>query len=318
MARHSLKACLGFLIAMLAFPCHGQTPQPVSPCELWKNPAPYSGKVVTVTAGVSIGFENFSLLTPGCEETARPIWLAYGGDEPTPTVSTVNDRSRTPGSVLKVNGRPVILHRNDALELFQRRLSAERLGGITGQGCPYECRLYRVTATLTGVFFAASARPLAGYGHLGCCHLLAIEEVADVDAQRNQVPVGGRFTCSTDSFQIDSAEAQALEEKRERCHGFNECRQASLEEIAEVARHWEPSVDQLDRGSVEPYQDTNWISPDLLKSYSIQTQIKESEHNRGPITTGMTVSRSVCKALAPPLPITPPTCSTNLWPQLPP
>ncbi len=48
---------------------------------------------------------------------------------------------------------------------------------------------YTVTATLTGTFFAGEERKLAngqkdfgGYGHLGCCSLLVITKVSDVES----------------------------------------------------------------------------------------------------------------------------------------
>ena len=93
-------------------------------------------------------------------------------------------RSRTAAWIISnINGREIPLRRNAAFDLFQKRITARAIGSTCG-----DCALYRVTATLTGMFWAAPGgdrRP--GYGHLGCCHLLAIEEVADVYAERTKV-----------------------------------------------------------------------------------------------------------------------------------
>jgi hypothetical protein len=179
-----------------AIPCIAQTAIQATPCELIASPDKYAGKVVEVRAPVNLAFEDFSLAQEGCEDAYPGVWLMYGGDEPTPTASTVNDLSREPGSVLKVNGLSIPLVHDVSLDLFRQRLNAIRISPIGDHPC-YGCYLYKVTATLTGIFFAAGndARHLNGYGHLGCCHLLAIQKVSDVDAVRTPIPMGGSFEC---------------------------------------------------------------------------------------------------------------------------
>jgi hypothetical protein len=158
---------VGLLLALHAAAAQPQAPIPVSPCELIAHPQEYSEKIVNVRAKVSIAFENFTLASAGCDEKSRPVWLMYGGDEPTPTMSTVNDQSRPAGSVLRIEGRQVVLKHDAELELFKRRLSAERLTGVSDDECSGSCRFYNVTATFTGIFFAAPDRPLGGFGHMG-------------------------------------------------------------------------------------------------------------------------------------------------------
>ena len=168
----------------------------VSPCELMQNPSKYANQTVKVRAKVLIGFEVFGLAEQGCGQNLWPVWLAYGGDEPTPIPSTANDNEREPGSVLKVNGQAITLQHDAALELFKRRLLARRLR-LDGRACGGSPDFYRVTATITGVFFTRGK--YGGYGHMGLNHLLVIQQVSDVEAQRTTVPAGGRFTCSSET-----------------------------------------------------------------------------------------------------------------------
>jgi hypothetical protein len=216
---------------------------------------------------VSLGFEEFVLRTTECESRRRDTWLVFGGDVPTPTVSTVNDQERPVGKLLKVNGVPIPLVHDAALDLFRERLTARRLDRPNGKVCGGDtsCQLYDVTATFRGIFFAADNRPLAGYGHMGCCHLLAIEQVADVDAQRTAVPAGGRFKCSTDEWKMDSAQVQQL--KRRSCQQLDDCQKATAEQVNLIANHWGETIN-ADKGTVHFLTGVpSWESPDLLKGY---------------------------------------------------
>ena len=107
----------------------------MTPCDLVTSADKYAGKVVEVRARVNLAFEDFSLAQPGCEDKYPGVWLIYGGDEPTPTMSTVNDQARKPGSVLKVNGQPIPLVHDAALDLFRRRLDTIRISPIGDHPC---------------------------------------------------------------------------------------------------------------------------------------------------------------------------------------
>jgi hypothetical protein len=301
------------LLGVIGIGASAQTQQIASPCDLVHDPAKFANQIVRVRGTVSLAFEDFTLETPDCGEGKdhRPVWLMYGGDEPTPTASTVNDLSRPSGTVLKVEGRPITLRRDADLDLFVRRLVAERTVDVTGKNCYDNCRLYRVTATLTGVFFAAQKEALGGYGHLGCCHLLAIQQVSDVEARRTPVPAGGRFVCSTETWKIGATEASALEEKRNRCSGFARCRSAAFDEIEIVAKHWDEHIAVTEDSHFEWGGDMVWHSPDLLTSYSLKTLFRDSSNNTGPID-GIAASRTVCKAESRPLPQSTPVGCRNL------
>jgi hypothetical protein len=155
-----------------------ETPAEVSICELAKHPKSFDGKGIRVRGTLSVYFEDFSLVVRNCD-SQQGIWLAFGGDVPGIVASMVNDTVRKPGVDLKVNGVSYGIKKD---ENFRRlyALIAARHGRKPA---------YRVTATLTGAFFAGEESKLAngqtvfaGYGHLGCCALLVITQVSDVES----------------------------------------------------------------------------------------------------------------------------------------
>src|SRR5215510_8328959 len=267
MVRHYFYFALP-LILLLPVSGLGQTPMKVSPCDLVKEPQKYTRQWVEVRDVVDIAFENFTLHTRDCgDENLRWIWLAYGGDEPTPTTSTVNDRTRPSGAVLKVDGIPVPLYRDANLELFKGRLVAQRVTAPDGSRC-YEhvCHFYNVTATLVGLFMAAPdpSTNLSGYGHMGCCHLLTIQQVTDVDAVRTEVPAGGRFSCSEDTWEMD--QKQAIEAFRHRsCTDLRDCDRAVSEQFVPIAAHWGDKVEAREGTAWSfPNGTPFWRSADML------------------------------------------------------
>jgi hypothetical protein len=154
-------------------------PVDVPGCDLAKSPKAFDGKLVRVRGALSVYFEDFSLDIPNCD-TRQGIWLAFGGDVPGIVASTVNDTARRPGSDIKVQGISYGIKKDaNFRELYA--LIAARHGDKPD---------YRVTATLTGMFFAGKeltnakgdAPYFGGYGHLGCCALLVITQVSDVES----------------------------------------------------------------------------------------------------------------------------------------
>jgi hypothetical protein len=151
-------------------------PVEVSSCDLARNPKAFDGKLVRVRGTLLVYFEDFSLGTGGCD-TDQGIWLAFGGDVPGIVASTVNDTSRKPGTDLEVNGATYSIKKDDNFRKLYALIVA-RHGNKPD---------YRVTATLTGMFFAGNENRTAkgtvyfsGYGHVWCCSLFVITEVADV------------------------------------------------------------------------------------------------------------------------------------------
>jgi len=303
-----------FVAALLAIPIssYGSDSATLSPCDLMNNPAKYNKQTIQVRGRVLVAFENFSLATSECDgEGKRWIWLTYGGDEPTPIMSTVNDQERRPGSAPSVDGKPVLLRRNKSLELFKNRLAAQRIGRPGENSC-YDraCYLYDVTATITGVFLAAPKDfRRGGYGHLGCCHLLIIQAVDALDAKRTPVPAGGQFTCTKDVWNVDAATARSLQ--RQPCHNFKDCQIAVAEQLAKVAAHWGDTINPSEGttfGALEGYP--RWESNDFTKAYSFHYTYKA--HASGE-TTGAEATRASCHATSPPFPQNVPISCRNLW-----
>jgi len=147
-------------------------------CDLAKNPKAFDGKLVRVRGAFSVHFEDFSLVIPNCE-ARQGIWLAFGGDVPGIVASSVNDTVRRPGSDIKVRGISFGIKKDDNFRKLYALIAA-RHGGKPD---------YRVTATLTGMFFGEELRNskgaevrFGGCGHLGCCALLVIMQVSDVES----------------------------------------------------------------------------------------------------------------------------------------
>jgi hypothetical protein len=150
----------------------------VSVCDLARDPKSFDGKTVRVRGTLNVDFEDFSLDTPNCD-TQQGIWLAFGGDVPGLTPSTANDMVRKPGTNIRVEGVSYAIKKDDNFRRLYALIAA-RHGDRPA---------FRVTATLTGAFVAgllttwpSGLTVFAGYGHLGCCALLVITEVSEVDS----------------------------------------------------------------------------------------------------------------------------------------
>jgi hypothetical protein len=159
------------------------TGQKVSVCALQADPAAYDHKMIDVRAVVSHGFEDFTLSDPACEPRSR-IWLEYGGLVDSDTEYCCGVKAGTPrGTALVVEGIATRLI-DDAL--FRRFDAAVRVRRHVSFG-----------VHLIGRFFAGQKQRTpkgdfwGGYGHLGCCSLLVIEQVLDVEANAGK-PAAGR------------------------------------------------------------------------------------------------------------------------------
>jgi len=150
----------------------------VAGCNLARNPKAFNGKLIRVRGRLNVHFEDFSLGIRNCN-TEQSIWLAFGGDVPGIVASTVNDSFRKPGSDIQVKGVSYGIKKDDSFRKLYALIAA-RHGDKPN---------YSVTATLIGMFFAGKENRTAkgtvdfvGYGHLGCCALLVITQVSDVES----------------------------------------------------------------------------------------------------------------------------------------
>lgn len=152
----------------------------MSACQLKNDPSAYNHQLVEVTAFVSHDFEDFTLFEPTCPSWPA-VWLEYGGTAKSGTMyccGVTADRRRA--KELTIENIPITLLENDQFSEFDKLIQppfrSDRHGSI-------------VHATLVGRFFAGREMQVkngsywGGYGHMGCCSLLAIQEVTSVSPQ---------------------------------------------------------------------------------------------------------------------------------------
>src|SRR5262245_21970009 len=81
-----------------------RNPRSVSLCDLALNPKSFNKQWVSVRAGLSMSFEDFSLHDPGCNVSNPSIWVTFGGDQSEITTFCCVGRNRKRGSDLEVEG----------------------------------------------------------------------------------------------------------------------------------------------------------------------------------------------------------------------
>jgi hypothetical protein len=177
----TMRRCLLSILIVLSTVtiAHADEPIPTSICQLKKDPPAWNHKLVEVTGFVTHASHDFTVFDPACPSFPA-IWLEYGGTINSGTVNcckTINDRRRS--QELVVDDIPIPLTVNQQFEGFDKAIQPPLR---TGQSGAVE------HATLIGRFFAGqqmqdpdNGHYWGGYGYLGCCSMLAIQEVKDAD-----------------------------------------------------------------------------------------------------------------------------------------
>jgi hypothetical protein len=159
---------IGGLLIVFSPTLRCEEPVQVTVCELKANPGDYNQKLIEVIGFVSHGFEDFGLFDPSCPSWPY-VWLEYGGTKKSGTMYCCGvSNNRTRPQELVVEGISVSLTTDETFEAFDRLIQPDSV----------------VHATLIGRFFAGKESRLLmgrGYGHMGCCSLLAIQTVVSVD-----------------------------------------------------------------------------------------------------------------------------------------
>jgi hypothetical protein len=165
---------LTFLVCLAAAGvCQQPTKVPV--CQLKDNPGAYNHKLIEVTGFLSHGFEDFTLFDFGCSSWPG-IWLEYGGTVASGTMyccGVTAARSRPKQLVVEKMAIPLTI--DEQFRQFDKLLQ-RRPDSV-------------VHATIVGRFFSGRQVKYpkgvfwGGYGHMGCCSLLAIQRVIAVDPQ---------------------------------------------------------------------------------------------------------------------------------------
>jgi hypothetical protein len=179
----TLRRCLLCIAIVLAAVTISRAEEPlkVTACQLKKDPPSYNHKLVEITGFVTHASRNFTIYDPNCPSFPA-IWLEYGGTINSGTVNcckTMADRRRS--QELVIDGVPVPLTVNQHFEDFDKAIQPPLRPGQSGAV---------EHATLIGTFFAGqqmqdpdNGHYWGGFGYMGCCSMLAIQEVKDPDSE---------------------------------------------------------------------------------------------------------------------------------------
>lgn len=245
-ARLSLLLALALTATSVA---HCQYPDKATPCQLKSDPGSYNHKLVEVTGFVSHGFEDFTLFDPTCPSWPD-VWLEYGGRVASGTMYCCGATdSRVRPQELKVEKIAIPLADNEPFRTFDKLV----------QRGPDSV----LHATIVGRFFAGSdvtpGNSLRGYGHMGCCSLLAIQQVLSVDAQDQ---AGLDYRACPDESRIDNArcsyrrliptsaysdlmEAQKVAESSQRDWAINDPQRVARDSLAGLLKIDELSIQRI-------------------------------------------------------------------------
>jgi hypothetical protein len=178
--------------ACLAATGRSQEPMKITVCQLISDPPAYNHMLVEVEAFVSHDFEDFSLLDPTCH--AWPwVWLEYGGKSKSDTMYCCGPTAgKSRPHELKVEDIEIPLVENDQFREFDKLIQPPFRSGTHG---------VIVHATIVGRFFAGRKQTYpngktawAGFGHMGCCSILVIQEIKSVDPQdRDDLDYGASY-----------------------------------------------------------------------------------------------------------------------------
>lgn len=208
---------------------HGEEPVTTSTCELRENPAALHGKLVEVTSLIVHGFEVFQLFDPSCKK-GTDVWLEYGGTLNSATVYCCGNwserRRKTP---LEAGGMSIPLVEDAILSRLDKLLQ-KKTDKV-------------VRATLRGRFF--KREQTVGYGHFGCCSLLAIQQILSVEPHDRagfdyrlnvDFPKRAQPNCSAEDLKIPSRETWFAEQQKAeleaRTWAFQDPRRVAAEFLA--------------------------------------------------------------------------------------
>jgi len=186
----------GRLLRLLAFSVSGviaaagshgaRAQQPETPirttlCLIRRDPAAFEHKLVEVTATASHGFQNSGLSDPACpwaQDRGTAFWFEYGGLVTTGTRYSEGTAAPSRPVPLTVDGIVIPLMEDEPFRLFDKRLHDPypNRGGIVSVDATVIARVFarRMDDRLSGIRF------WGGYGHLGCCVLLAVQQIVAV------------------------------------------------------------------------------------------------------------------------------------------
>jgi hypothetical protein len=149
--------------------------QEVTVCQLTQDPGKYNHALVKVSGFFSHGFEDSALFDPTCESRFR-LWFEYGGTNVTGTMYCCGlTAARQRPQQISVENIPIPLLVDDNFKTLDNLLHT-----------PADSIVH---ATAIGRFFSGQKTTVPGgsdhwmgYGHMGCCSLLMVQQVVETDA----------------------------------------------------------------------------------------------------------------------------------------
>lgn len=200
--RICVLATLGLLVSVPSYGADSTEPTPTTLCEIVKNPDRFDGRMVTVRAGVLIGFEASFLTDDSCEPAAL-VWVEFG-DQPSSSPRDTHYAFIDSPAELEhpeslewhpIERPPPISVKKDAeFKRFEGYLN-QRVTVPRDISCLDGCPLYAVEARFTGRVDFADHRLRAyrnsqgelssggnGFGHFASDERLVVESVSDTIA----------------------------------------------------------------------------------------------------------------------------------------
>jgi hypothetical protein len=246
---------IGFLFGLLIFvPCvvadgSDEEPIKIDVCKLKSDPAAYNHKLVQVTGFISHGFEDFTLFDPTCPPWLA-IWLEYGGTAASGTMYCCGvTAARNRPKQLVVENISISLVDDERFREFDK-LIQRRPDSV-------------VHATLVGRFFSGKQIQYprgvswGGYGHMGCCSLLVIQQVISVDPQdRDDLDYGAspdqpditkagcgyRYLSPLEPYDDDLIKAQQSAETGQREWAFSDPQRVASDALARLLKINEQAI----------------------------------------------------------------------------
>jgi len=307
----------GLLSVPACLIANAEVPIQTTPCEVKANPLVYDERVITVRSAVTIGFEDSSFDVTCAGSDLESVWVTFAGDVEMPVIYCCGDHSRKQGESLSINGINLKLTKDAEFKKYINLLFAVRKKAPTGVECFWDCFQYRVTATLTGRFFAekneknleGGLKYINGYGHFGLSSLFVIERVTDVTAEPTEIPIGDDFNCHYQTWNLPIEQSAIMAQQSAVKSKLSP--QPDITTIGnQLVKEKMPDFgDNFDLGDTQDnYQGKFerekiagfvWLSKDKLKSFKVTFQrfdwlskIEKNINDR--IWTPVTIERGYC------------------------
>lgn len=252
-------------------PASQETPMNVSICDLQNDPAKYNRRLVKFTGFISHGFEDFAVFDPTCH-SRQSIWLEYGGTKASDTMyccGVVPGHTRPKN--ISVDGISIPLIEDGQFRQLDAMIRAK-----------HDLVMH---ASIIGRFFAGEKQGefWSGYGHMGCCALLVIQQVVSVDSQnRPNLDYGasadqpniekegcGYRILSRDWRFSDALELQRKAESGERSWAFDDPARVAREVLAGEAGSTARDADLTQTRQIDGRRVYKWQPKNADSSYMV-------------------------------------------------